>query len=493
MKFWGAIAASATLYLLAYPPVNAGFLVFVALVPWLVALRTAARKQIGWGGFLWGFMVVGWEMIWIPKLVFQWTNSPALGWIPWLVCAIIGGGYYAFMAHLMRKAQDRNWLWAIPLLWAGFEIVRSYMPAVAFPFFLIATPLWPYPYLIQAAHFGTIYLVSAWVVAINVLFYAFLSAAPFRPLRPVVISVLILTALSIVQYQTPIEGKITYVAAGQPGVDMAFGKKDSAQKLFGAMEKVNYEARQMKARMLILPEGLGESEGSGVPRTDFRIEPTIPTLLGAQRFQMNGTIGANGTSGGDGKRYQSAIACYEGSCKYADKARLVVFGEYVPGRGYIPFLDQFQLSDRDLTPADKTSSVNVGGIEVGPLICFEGLFWDVAHKQSENGAQVLAVMSLDDWYMGTPAPDQLRAASVWRAVETGLPVVRAATTGYTMGVDQRGKVIDELPLGVTQALMLRIAIEDKPKKQPQRAIFVWGLGLSLPILTIILWWKRKNG
>jgi len=492
MKTWGLVLASALLYLLAFPPVNAGLIVLVSLVPWLIALQNSTRRQVGWGGFVWGFIVVGFNMIWIPKLVTQWTGSSGLGWLPWIICAVIGGGYYAFMAHLMKRALTRNWSWSIPLLWVGFEILRSYMPGVAFPYFLAATPLWPYPYLIQAANVGTIYLVSAWVVAVNVLIFAWLVKLEYRPFRPVLAVTVILLTFSAMQYSNPIEGEQVVVAAGQPGVDLAFRQDGVEQRLFGAMVKVNLDARAADARVLVLPEGMCQSDASGVPRPPFQIDPKLPTLLGGQRIAMTGAIERDGTTA-NVKRYQSAFAVENGKSTHVDKARLVVFGEYVPGRDYLPFLSQFKLSENDLTPADRTRSIKVGGIEFGPLICFEGLFWDVAHKQAENGAQVLAIMSLDDWYMGTPAPDQLRAAAVWRAVETGLPVVRSASTGYTMGVDQRGRVLGEMKLGETGALRLPLTIQKEPAKRPSRAIFPWLLGLSLPVLTILLYWKRKDG
>lgn len=492
MRVWGLVLASAVLYLLAFPPVNAGLLVLVSFVPWFVALKESNRRQAGWGGFLWGFLVMGVNMIWIPSLVTQWTGSAALGWLPWVIAGCIGGAYYAFMAHLMRRALDRKWEWSIPLLWVGFEIVRTYAPGLAFPYFLAATPLWPYPFLIQAAGVGTIYLVSAWVLAVNVLIFAWLVKSPYRPMRPLLAIVTLLTVFSVMQFNTPLPGEPIVVAAGQPGVNMAFRPEDVEQRLFGAMVKVNAEARTAKTRLLILPEAMCQSDASGVPHPPFDIDPELPTLLGGHRIAMAGSIERTGTEA-DIKRYQSAFAVENGKSTYVDKARLVVFGEYVPGRGIIPFLDKFKLSDNDLTPGDRTRSIKVGGLEVGPLICFEALFWDVAHKQSENGAQLLAIMSLDDWYMGTPAPDQLRAAAIWRAVETGLPVVRSATTGYTMGVDQRGRVIKQLKLGETAALLLQINVEQAPQKRPARVVFPWVFGLSLPVLMVLLYWKRKDG
>ena len=68
------------------------------------------------------------------------------------------------------------------------------------------------------------------------------------------------------------------------------------------------------------------------------------------------------------------------------------------------------------------------------------------------GAKFIAVMCIDDWYMGTPAPDQLRAAAFFRAVECGLPLVRSATLGSTLAIDAHGNLLGELPLNKPSAL-----------------------------------------
>lgn len=483
--------ASAALYLAAFPPLNLGLLVFVALVPLFLALDGAKAREAKLFGFVWGFNVVGFQMIWVPKLVTQWTGSATLGWLPFFICAVIGGGYYLFVATLMRRALDRKWWWALPLLWVGFEVVRSYLPGLAFPFFLTATPLWPFPSLIQSAFIGTIYLVSAWVVVVNLLIYFFLIKVPLKAARPYGAAGIIILVSSLLRFTQPITGTATIIMAGQPGVDMAFTtREEQNSKLFGNIEYISQRARGAKAKLLILPEGIAQSDGRGVPVTPFRVDPELPILFGGMRVEMKGEIKPGIAV--EEKRYQSAFTLTDGKWMHVDKARLVVFGEYVPGRGILPFLDQFKLSDNDLTPGDATRSIKAGGIQVGPMLCFEGLFWDVAHRQSENGAQLLAIMSLDDWYMGTPAPDQLRAAAVWRAVETGLPLVRAATTGYTMGVDQRGKIINEAPLGEPYALPLRVHLDEHPVKMPTRAVFPWAFGLAFPVVCFLLW-RRKNG
>jgi apolipoprotein N-acyltransferase len=124
------------------------------------------------------------------------------------------------------------------------------------------------------------------------------------------------------------------------------------------------------------------------------------------------------------------------------------------------------------------------------MICFEGLFWDSAFKQVENGAQMLAIMSIDDWYMGTAAPDQLKTGAIWRAIESDIPVARAASTGYTMMVDQRGRVIREAPVGVPYALRATLYLPDHPQRMPLRQVFPWAFGLSVPIAWLMLLRRR---
>src|SRR6185436_20490735 len=100
---------------------------------------------------------------------------------------------------------------------------------------------------------------------------------------------------------------------------------------------------------------------------------------------------------------------------------------------------------------------------VGPLICFEGLFPDLAYRQATNGARLLTVISIDDWYMGTAAPEQLRSAAVWRAVETDLPLARAASLGYSLAVDQRGRIMNQAPIKEGVPLHAEFAIPDKAR------------------------------
>ena len=172
--------------------------------------------------------------------------------------------------------------------------------------------------------------------------------------------------------------------------------------------------------------------------------------------------------------------------EFIDKTRLVIFGEFVPGRSWLPFLKSFNLPSGDLSAGATVQALDTSGIRVGPVICFEGLFPDIAMKQRMNGAQLLAVLSVDDWYMGTGAPEQLRSGSVFRAIETGLPLVRSASQGYSMVVDPRGHVITEAPLTKPQAITLDLPLPNPAQGEPPtRYLFSLIALLSIPVLITV--------
>jgi len=465
VKAW-PIAASALLYQLAYPPFHLSLLIFVALVPWIASLRNAT----GWGAFRSGYLfgILYWlvQFHWVQVLTYRWTGNLGLSLVPYVLGPLLGALYFAFFAWAAAWAWRVRAPWLIPAFWAGVEVVRSYVPELAYPWGLAALPLSEAPMLIQLAWLGTIYLVSAWVVAGNLTLALFLTEG-WRAARGYALVFFLLGAFSVARYGTPVFGERTTVVAGQPGVDLAFG--DPAKKpeqLRGSVARLNEDARSLGAALLILPEGVIVAGDRWPPEPPFAVHPDMPILFGGSR--------------GTGPVYQSAFA-FDGSWRFADKMRLVVFGEYVPLRGVLPFLESFRLPSGDLTPADRVSAIDVGGLRVGPLLCFETLFYDVTQAQAKNGARLLASMCIDDWYFGTSAPEQLKASAVWRAVEAGLPLVRSGSLGYSLAVDPRGRVLAEAPLNRTVALEARIAIPDRADRFPLIEVFPWAFGLCLLI------------
>jgi len=466
---------SAALFSLAYPPFDIWPVMFVALVPMLYQLRTADSKQAWRIGYLFGFLVFLGQQYWLYDLANHWIHRPFLSLVPWVITALLEGLFFGWVARLVRHCYLRGWLLLIPLAWAGVEVCRSYIPVVALPWGLAATPLHHLPLLIQSAHFGTIYLVSAFVLLVNVLATAWIDPKERSKVRPLVAVGLVILALSTYQLFANVSTTPFPVTVGQPGVDMAFGnRRTRSDDIATNVDSISAKAIADGSRLLVLPEGVGEDDHSP-PRPPFRLDRRIPMLFGGQR--------------GTDLVYQTAFA-YDGQWTYADKTRLVIFGEFVPGRDTFPWIAKtFDLPSGDLSASQKgVKAVDVSGVKAGPMLCFEGLFPEVSFQQARNGAKFIAVMCIDDWYMGTPAPAQLRAAAFFRAVEVGLPLVRSASLGSTLAIDAHGRLIAEMPLKTPGGLRVNIDLPQTSTYFPPLPVFP----VAAMIFALALPWLPKK-
>jgi apolipoprotein N-acyltransferase len=141
-----------------------------------------------------------------------------------------------------------------------------------------------------------------------------------------------------------------------------------------------------------------------------------------------------------------------------DKIHLVPFGEYLP---YADFFDRFGITQFIRFPGGFDPGVGPrllhapGLPDALPLICYEAVFpqetGSIFNPDERRAGWMLNVTD-DAWFGLTPGPYQHFAQARLRAIEQGLPLVRAANTGISAVVDGLGRVVAELPLGVEGVL-----------------------------------------
>ncbi|WP_027722407.1 apolipoprotein N-acyltransferase [Maridesulfovibrio zosterae] len=135
-----------------------------------------------------------------------------------------------------------------------------------------------------------------------------------------------------------------------------------------------------------------------------------------------------------------------------DKSHLVPFGEYVPLKDYLP-LDKLVQGAGDFIPGDDPSPLESGNLAIGMLICYEGVFPELAQERVEKGANLLINISNDAWYGNTSAPLQHLALVSLRAVEQGRYLIRGTNTGISGCIDPLGQVHDTTGLFVDAAVL----------------------------------------
>jgi apolipoprotein N-acyltransferase len=136
-----------------------------------------------------------------------------------------------------------------------------------------------------------------------------------------------------------------------------------------------------------------------------------------------------------------------------DKQHLVPFGEYVPLRAILP-VDKLAAGMTDYSAG--TSAAPLGKPPTGVLICYDGIFPQLARARIRAGARVLANLTNDGWYGASSAPYQHRDFYVLRAVETDRWIMRAANTGVSFFVGPDGRIHNPTDLLTTTFTIAQI-------------------------------------
>jgi apolipoprotein N-acyltransferase len=130
-----------------------------------------------------------------------------------------------------------------------------------------------------------------------------------------------------------------------------------------------------------------------------------------------------------------------------DKSHLVPFGEYVPLRYMLPsYINKITYGDNDFSAGKKQGTLNVGHDlpALSPIICYEVIF--PQQLTSRKKAQWILNTTNDAWYGNSSGPYQHFNMARVRAVENGMPLVRAAGTGISGIIDSYGRVRQSLGL-----------------------------------------------
>jgi apolipoprotein N-acyltransferase len=465
---WGGRLAAALLgapLALAFPRPGWWWLALVGLVPVLLLARAApsggeaaVRTWLGGTGFFLAvnaflFPTVGLFMVPLAMLL-------ALTWLPvgWLTWALLGGAADpdppAAGAPTGRVAQRRNagaWLPTAPtpgaptprrlaaalvLVPSAFvvgEALRSW-ERLGGPWGLLGASQWNAPALLSVAALGGVWGLSFLLVAVNVAVAAAVGRrvpGPTRVMAAVAAVALPLAALGFWWLRPPpAPAGTARVAFAQPGV------VGPVEERFRASERLS-RALPAGARPDLVVWG-----ESSVGRDPAASPGDMARLTGTARAAgapVLANVDAQRKAGGG--IYKSALLVGpDGVLGSYDKMRLVPFGEYVPLRpllGWVTRLTDAAAVDRHR--GARLAVLDAAGLTVGPLVCFESAFPDLARNLAAQGAELVVTQTADTTFQGSWGLDQHASLAAVRAVESGRPVLQAALSGTSAAFDARGR------------------------------------------------------
>jgi apolipoprotein N-acyltransferase len=470
-------ALSGLLLSLCFPPAGLWFLAWVALVPWLVALRTGR----GWASLLGS---------WVGGLVFF---AALLYWLylfgisVWLLAAA------ALALWLMVWGISVRWIGSLgPLprligaavLWCGVEWMRG-LGEFGFTWGWLGYSQSPALALLPTARLagtlGLSFLIALVNAAVAEMVIGTMRGEAWRSLA-VAAAGCGLTAAGLLGARAWVKRP---AALAGPEIQAAVIQGSAHGPLLAKEVNVPLTAREQR-QTLDIYQSLTMKATKARPALMVWPESTIPGAPEAQPWiaarlaQIARASDAWLLAGGPyydqrGRAYNSAYLYSPTgnlTARY-DKVQLVPFGEYVPGRSWLPFLNRYHIRDQDFAAAAVPRVLQAGTIAVGPMICFESSFPNLAWALVRRRAQVLVIITNDAWFGHTAAAAQHEQIAVLRAVETGRWVLRAASTGISSIIAPNGRVVAQAGLFQRKALSARIRLVQSGGAKPR-----WGLGFA---------------
>lgn len=136
-----------------------------------------------------------------------------------------------------------------------------------------------------------------------------------------------------------------------------------------------------------------------------------------------------------------------------DKHRLVPFGEFLPLGDLMTLIGFRSLvhMPEDFSAGPAPRPMTLPGLpSFQPMICYEALFPRLAARQGAPRPQWILNVSNDAWFGVTSGPLQHLNLASYRAIEEGLPMVRATPTGVSAFIDAHGRVLPNADLGLSK-------------------------------------------
>jgi len=227
-----------------------------------------------------------------------------------------------------------------------------------------------------------------------------------------------------------------------------------------------------------------------------RLDAAMQELLPPQTVLAAGVLEIESDETTGAREYFNRLSIYRNTKRLAtyDKSHLVPFGEFLPFQEYWP-VKPVAFKNGSMTRGKGIQTVAIDNLPAfSPLICYEVLFPGTTAlngtKEKPRPQWILNITN-DAWYGNTSGPYQHLAITRTRAIEEGLPAIRAANTGISAVIDPFGRILEKLPLNSEGVI-------DHALPQSLKRTFFARFGNSVfLVLLAALWglawgWQRKR-
>ncbi len=496
---WAAL--SSFFLVLSFPLFDVGWLAWIALVPWLLTLdRMSERQAILWS-YLQGVFFFGCTVWWVGCV----TVPGLIVLVAYLALFFAAWGW---AAKKLMKTGGWRFFAGVPAVWVLLEFSRSSL-LTGLGWNFLAHTQWEWLPVIQIAEFTGVYGVSFLIVLVNGAGFLLLrsmmeagrgghgegqgargtgqennlktalmflgialgvlaAAAGYGYLRLNRIEASLAPRLASHTPRPVPHAPVFKVAVVQGNIPQPEKWDDAFQEaIWKRFGELTSQSIKDNPDLVIWPE-------TSVP--DYLDNEEVAERIKGVARQAGSALLVGAPAGElESSRIFNAAVFFDREGVFLgryDKVHLVPFGEYLPLERILGWMRKFVLMGgfshgKDFTvfrhPIGSEGSNHIPPFSV--LVCFEDLFPGLTRKFSREGAQWLVVITNDAWFGRSGAAIQHLQASVFRAVEQRMWVVRAANTGFSGFVSPSGRVLPkphQVPLYRSGIASATISVSSEP-------------------------------
>lgn len=496
---------SAILIRLCHQPLAWSFIGLFALTPLFWGLRKCKPLMAFWVGWTFGtatsYMWIGWLTV-----VARFNAFVYLGILPG---SMYLGLYYAAIIALIAIVARRFPPWiALGLamvIWSGVEFFRSIGP-LGLPYGLAGHAMAGWPEFAQLASIAGVYLVSAVMTGAALTLMEVIAAfragfgqgealARFGTIAAIVTGAHFYGAARIASLDAALEenGAAVRISMLQTGIDQEVKFQSYASpsreerlrlqdELFLTVLEMLDEIPANEFDLIVTPESSLTYSMADVERVvqiaEYGAVPIEEVLNRAKEINAPIIIGGLDTvyATVDGEPTENLLegldpsgfplpgyetygglwlvrpqdTSYRQRADYR-KVRLMPFGEEAPYFDLIPGFQEAIVQIGSFGKGELGAPLAIAlddgeELRFAPTICFEDQFPYIHRHYAAQGAQLFVNTTNDAWFDGSSGPAWHMRTARWRSIETGVPMIRATNSGYTVVIDHAGRILDSLPL-----------------------------------------------
>ncbi|MCL5021794.1 MAG: apolipoprotein N-acyltransferase [Nitrospirae bacterium] len=461
--YWPAVL-SGLLLVLCFPTFSLWPLAWVAFVPLLLSLWDKRPREAFFSGLVTGVFYFFGTLYWIYHSMNHYGSVPlVLSFAAVLLLSLylsLYPGLFALLFSMKIRSSRMPALVLAPVFWVTLEFARSYA-LTGFPWSSIGYSQYPFLHGIQFADVTGIYGVSFLVLAVNGAIADLFIIQRRREQMP-----LFSLSQTLIGYSVFFVSLVMVFSYGywrlhqeRPGnsvkVSIVQGNIEQDKKWEPRYQDeviADYKELTMKAvasapSLVIWPETalpfyFGYDTNRSADLVEFQRRLNSYLLFGSVLVQRPPSAGRPALL-----TNSAVLLDKEGNVTYSyDKIHLVPFGEYVPLRSILFFVDRLAEGIGDYKPGETIVKADTSFGSFGTFICYEIIFPGLVRKFYSRSGDFIVTITNDAWFGRTAGPYQHFSMAVFRAIENRKPVLRAANTGISGYIDSNGRIIRMTPL-----------------------------------------------